>query len=330
MVPNGANIHWIRWPDGFICPACGEAGGWGIGDGRYKCRACGKRTAVTAGTLFDRRRTPLTVWFEVGWEFATAKDGVSALSLQRSLEIGSYATAWAMLHRLRRVLDRPGREQLTGKVEVDETYFGGHEEGLAGGRAPGKKALVVVAVEDAAGRRHGRCRMREIPDASRPTLEAFITDTVAVGAHVVTDGWNAYKGLPQRGYTHEPRNQSAAKRAGIDLSTLLPGVHRVASLAIRWLLSTHQGSAGTEHLQEYLDEFSFRFNRRKSASRGMLFYRVLKLAVGHSPVRYRDLVVDPSGKKAKPAPSQRRGHPPSLDRPPAQRPWRQPRASPLR
>lgn len=285
---------------------------------------------MTAGTLFDRRRTPLTVWFEVCWQFATAKDGISALSLQRSLEIGSYKTAWSMLHRLRRVLHRPGREKLTGTVEVDETFIGGYEEGLTGGRARGKKALVVVAVESGAEAGYGRSRMQIIPDASGPTLTAFVADHVAGGAHVITDGWSGYRDLSERGYTHEARNQTAARKAGVDPSTLLPGVHWVASLTKRWLLSTHQGSAGDEHLQEYLDEFTFRFNRRKSRSRGMLFYRVIELAVGHAPVRYRDLVADPSPKKTPPAPPVSRGSPPSLDRPDARRPWRQARAGPLR
>src|SRR5438552_2262373 len=118
-------LDWLRWPGGFVCPRCGHGGGWAVADGRYKCAACGKRTSVTAGTLFDRRRTPLTVWFTACWMFATAKDGVSALGLQRALEIGSYPTAWAMLHRLRSVLVRPGRDRLSGMVEVDETYIGG-------------------------------------------------------------------------------------------------------------------------------------------------------------------------------------------------------------
>jgi len=137
-------LDWLRWPDGFACPKCGHDG-WAVADGRYKCAACGKRTSVTAGTLFDRRRTPLTVWFTACWMFAAQKDGVSALSLQRALEIGSYPTAWAMLHRLRSVLVRPGRDRLSGTVEVDETFIGGEEAGLRGGRAKGKKLLVGAA-----------------------------------------------------------------------------------------------------------------------------------------------------------------------------------------
>ena len=174
-------LDWLRWPHGFLCPECGQAGGWRVADGRHKCSGCGKRTAVTAGTLFDRRRTPLTVWFEAIWLLAWGKDGMSALSLQRSLRIGSYATAWAMLHRLRAVLIRPGRDRLTGTVEVDETYIGGEEPGLAGGRAKGKKALVGVAVEVFEPRGIGRARMQILTDASAESLGAFVTAHVEPG-----------------------------------------------------------------------------------------------------------------------------------------------------
>lgn len=169
-------LDWLRWPGGFVCPRCGHAGGWVVADGRYKCSNCGGRTSVTAGTLFDRRRTPLTVWFTACWMFATGKDGMSALSLQRALEIGSYPTAWAMLHRLRSVLVRPGRERLTGMVEVDETFIGGEEAGLRGGRARGKKVLTGIAVEVTQPRGMGRCRMAPLADASAKSLRAFVTD----------------------------------------------------------------------------------------------------------------------------------------------------------
>lgn len=317
-------LTWLRWPDGFVCPACGRGNGWQVADGRFKCAGCGKRTSVTAGTLFDRRRTPLTVWFTACWLFASQKDGISAQSLQRELEIGSYQTAWAMLHRLRRVLVRPGRERLTGTVEVDETYIGGVEPGLPGGRAKGKKILVGVAVEILQPRGYGRCRMTILPDGSAASLRAFITDNVEPGAHVITDGWNAYRGINRLGYAHEPRNQSGARRRGEDPGALLPGVHRVAALAKRWLLGTHQGSVTPAHLGDYLGEYVFRFNRRHSRSRGLLFYRVLELAVGHVPVRYRDIVVDAEPKEVKPTPPTKRGHPPSLDRPRADHPWRSP------
>jgi transposase-like protein len=317
-------LEWLRWPDGFVCPHCGCAGGWRVADGGYKCASCAARTAVTAGTLFDRRRTPLTVWFTACWMFASQKDGVSAQSLQRALEIGSYQTAWAMLHRLRAVLVRPGRDRLTGTVEVDETYIGGEEPGLAGGRAKGKKALVGVAIELMEPTGYGRCRMAILDDGSAASLHPFLTESVAPGAKVITDGWQGYRGIDKLGYLHEPRSQRAARARGEDPGELLPGVHRVAALAKRWLLGTHQGSVDDAHLASYLNEFVFRFNRRRSNSRGLVFYRVMQLAVGHDPVRYRDLVAKPRPKKVKPRPPGRRGHPPTLDRPPAERPWRAP------
>jgi transposase-like protein len=315
-------LEWMRWPRGFVCPACGNGGGWRLGDGRLMCAACGHRTSVTAGTIFDRTRTPLTVWFTACWSFATAKDGISALSLQRSLEIGSQQTAWAMLHRLRSVLVRPGRDRLTGAVEVDETYIGGEEPGLRGGRAKGKKALVGVAVEVKEPKGIGRCRMALLADGSSASLHPFVTGHVAPDATVITDAWMGYHGLARRGYAHQRRSQRAARARGDDPGQLLPAVHRVASLAKRWLLSTHQGSVDETHLQSYLDEFVFRFNRRRSRSRGLVFYRVLELAVGHEPVRYHDIVAGKRPRRIPPAPPAARGHPPSLERPPAERPWR--------
>lgn len=315
-------LDWLRWPDGFVCPRCEHAGGWTVADDRYKCAGCGARTSVTAGTLFDRRRTPLTVWFTACWMFAAQKDGISALSLQRALEIGSYPTAWSMLHRLRSVLVRPGRDRLAGTVEVDETYIGGEEPGLRGGRQHGKKVLTGVAVQVRPPRGIERCRMAPLADGSADTLHRFVTDHVEPGATVITDGWTGYLGLDKLGYVHDRRSQRAARLGGQDPNELLPAVHRVASLAKRWLLGTHQGSVSEAHLPRYLNEFVFRFNRRRSRSRGLLFYRVLQLAVGHDPVRYRDLIADPKHKRVPPTPPGARGHPPSIDRPRPNRPWR--------
>jgi transposase-like protein len=277
---------------------------------------------VTAGTIFDRTRTPLTVWFTACWLFATGKDGISALSLKRTLAIGSYQTAWAMLHRLRSVLVRPGRDRLSGRVEVDETYIGGQEAGLSGGRAPGKKVLTGIAIEVLKPKGFGRCRIRPLTDGSAASLHPFVTDFIQPGATVITDGWQGYCGLDQRGYLHQPCNQRAARACGEDPGELLPGVHRVASLAKRWLLGTHQGAVDRAHLASYLNEFTFRFNRRHSRSRGMVFYRVLELAVAHEPVYYKDLVTTQRPRAVSPTPPKASGHPPSLDRPPANRPWR--------
>jgi len=315
-------LEWLRWPAGFVCPDCGYAGGWRLGDGRFECARCQARTSTTAGTVFDRTRTPLTVWFTACWLFATQKDGISALSLQRALEIGSYQTAWAMLHRLRSVLVRPGRDRLAGAVEADETYIGGEEPGLRGGRARGKKVLTGIAVEVREPRGLGRCRMAPLADASAASLHAFVADHVEPGATVVTDGWQGYRGLDRLGYVHDRRSQRAARARGDDPGELLPAVHRVASLAKRWLLGTHQGSVDEAHLLSYLNEFVFRFNRRRSRSRGLVFYRVLELAVGHEPVRYQDLIANPQPRAVPPTPPQAHGNPPSLERPPANRPWR--------
>jgi transposase-like protein len=317
-------LEWLRWPAGFVCPGCGHAGGWRLGDGRFECAGCQVRTSTTAGTIFDRTRTPLTVWFTACWLFASDKGGISALSLQRGLEIGSYQTAWAMLHRLRSVLVRPGRERLTGMVEVDETFIGGAEPGLRGGRARGKKVLTGIAVEIREPKGLCRCRMAPLADASAESLHAFVKDHVEPGSTVITDAWQGYRGLDKLGYVHDRRSQRAAKARGDDPGELLPAVHRVASLIKRWLLGTHQGAVDAAHLPSYMNEFVFRFNRRHSRSRGLVFYRVLELAVGHEPVRYRELIAT---RRPPTTPLPRplgRGNPPSLERPPANRPWRNP------
>jgi transposase-like protein len=209
--------------------------------------------------------------------------------LKRTREIGSFQTVWAMLHRLRSVLVRPGRDLLGGKVEVDETYIGA-EPGLSGGRAQGKKVLTAIAVEIFEPKGWGRCRMAPIADASASSLLPFVKESIEPGSTVITDGWNGYMGIEHEGYIRDRRSQRAARARGEDAGELLPAVHRIAALAKRWILGTHQGAVDAAHLPSYLNEFVFRFNRRHSRSRGMLFYRVLELAVVHAPVRYKDLV----------------------------------------
>lgn len=313
-------LEWLRWPGGFVCPRCAQIGGWHLGDGRIRCSGCGARTSVMAGTVFDRTKTPLTVWFTACWLFAVQKNGISAQTLQRTLGIGSYQTAWAMLHRIRSVLVRPGRERLRGTVQVDEAFFGGEESGTDG-RHRGKKVLVGIAVEIHEPTGFGRCRMATLRDASADSLLPFISENVDEGSTVVTDGWTGYAGIGDRGYGHQARSRRAARMAGEDVEHLLSGVHRVASLAKRWLLGTHQGSVDSAHLQSYLDEFVFRFNRRASESRGLVFYRVLQLAVAHEPVRYAQLIGAPAPDGRKPGLGGHR-RPQSLERAPARRPWR--------
>ena len=207
-------------------------------------------------------------------------------------------------------------------VQVDETYIGDVEPDLPGGRAQGKKVLTGVAVEVREPKGMGRCRMALLADASAASLHQFVTDHVEPGSTVVTDGWQGYRGLDKLGFSHVRHSQRAARFRGEDPGKLLPAVHQVISLAKRWLLGTHQGAADDAHLASYLNEFVFRFNRRRSRSRGMLFFRVLELAVAHDPVRYHDLITSRRPRRVPPTPPLVRGRPPSLARPPANRPWR--------
>jgi transposase-like protein len=281
-----AYLFKLRWPDGFSCPRCGGRQGWPARDGRLMmCSACGRQTSVTAGTIFQDTRTPLTMWFRAAWLVTSQPNGISALTLQRQLGLGSYQTAWTWLHRFRRAMVRPGRDRLKGVVEVDETYFGGEEEGTIGRETYWKVPIVVAAEE--VGRGIGRIRLRQIPDCSGDSLEAFIKEVVEPGSTIHTDGWSSYRGLPKLGYVHQVANISGS---GYDAHELLPRVHRVIALLKRWLLGTHQGGVSAEHLDYYLDEFTFRFNRRRSRSRGMLFYRLLQQAVEVPPAPLDTLV----------------------------------------
>ena len=219
------------------------------------------------------------------WWVTAQKNGVSALGLQRVLGLGSYQTAWAWLHKLRRAMVRPRRDRLAGAVEVDETYLGGLEEGKRG-RQTEKKALIVVAAQED-GRGIGRIRMRRITDASAASLMPFVQDSVEPGSVVHTDGWLGYEPLGRNGYRHRITFLRGHEKSASDL---LPRVHRVISLLKRWLLGTHQGAVSFAHLDYYLDEFTFRFNRRRSRSRGKLFFRLAQQATAVEPITYRSMV----------------------------------------
>jgi transposase-like protein len=272
---------------------------------------------VTAGTIFHRTRTPLRLWFETAWQMTSQKHGVSALGIQRSLGLGSYQTAWAMLHRYRVAMVRPGRERLAGHVEVDEAYIGG-VEGSGQGRKTETKAIVAIAVEIENPKGFGRIRLKHVPDVTAESLLPFIDEAVEPGATVHTDGWQAYWKLPERGYEHE---RTVMRQQAEPAHVVMPGVHRVASLLQRWLLGTHQGRVSNDHLDAYLNEFTFRFNRRRSRARGLLFYRLLQQAVIAEPVTYRSLVVNPTATgRRSPLPSK----PGRVAQAPAvHRPWRQ-------
>ena len=277
-----AYLFSLRWPQGFMCPHCRGQTAWAMTGGRWLCAGCRKQVSVTAGTIFQDSKLPLVVWFRAMWQLTSQKNGVSAMGLQRVLGLGSYKTAWTVLHKLRRAMVRPGRDRLHGVVEVDEAYWGGEEEEVRG-RQTYEKALIAVAAE-ADGNGIGRIRLRHIPDTNRATLHGFIAEAINPGSTVQTDGLQAYRELT--GYTHDRRVQS---RQPEDAAHLLPRAHRVISLLKRWLLGTHQGAIAADYLQDYLDEFTFRFNRRNSASRGKLFYRLAQQAVQIAPTTYEAL-----------------------------------------
>lgn len=222
------------------------------------------------------------------WWATNQKHGISAMGLKRLLGLGSYRTAWSCLQKLRRAMVRPGRDRLAGQVEVDETFVGGVEPG-GGRRHLGNKALVAVAAQ-VDGQGIGRIRLRRIQDASSKSLHGFILEAVEPGATVITDGWDGYQGLKALGYIHKPR---VILGSGKTASKLLPRVHLGISLLKRWLLGTHQGGVSRDHLDHYLDEFTFRFNRRRSKHRGMLFYRLLEQAVQVPPAPYSVLTAKP-------------------------------------
>lgn len=274
----------LRWPGGFQCPSCGERRGWRTRRGQWFCAKCKRQTSVTAGTIFDATRKPLRLWFRCAWYVVSQKNGVSALGLQRVLGLRRYETVWTWLHKLRRAMVGPGRDQLTGEVEVDETFVGGVEEG-GGRRHVGKKALVAVAAQ-VDGKRIGRIRLGVVRDSSADSLIPFVKQSIAPGSTVITDGLPSYLGLKAAGYVHRQR---VILGSGKEADTLLPRVHRVASLLKRWLLGTHQGRVERQHLAYYLDEFTFRFNRRTSRSRGKLFYRLMQQAVEVAPVGWETI-----------------------------------------
>jgi transposase-like protein len=276
----------LRWPKGFICPACKQSSiPWNANRDRLICPICRHQTSVTTGTIFDKTRTQLKTWFEAAWHVSTAKSGMSAKTLERTIGT-SYKVAWMMLHRFRVAMVNNERSQLSGIVEVDESFVGGEEQGGKRGRGTGK-SIVVIAVEIKQPKGFGRVRMRHIPDSSGNSLVPFICDMIAPGSVVRTDGWKGYNRVTDHGYQREIIVQSSS---GDPAHVSMPGVHRIASLLKRWILGTHQGSVLPLHLQSYLEEFTFRFNRRTSRSRGLVFRRLIEQAVITKPTTMEDII----------------------------------------
>lgn len=273
-----AYLERVRWPAGFICPKCQATTAWRTKDGMFYCRSCHAIVSVTAGTVFHRSKVPLRLWYRAIWWMTNQKVGVNAMGLQRLLGLSSYKTAWIMLHKLRRAMIRPGREQLSGDVEVDETLVGGLTPGNPARQA---KNIVIIAAE-IRGEGMGRIRLEKLPDDKGPTIVNFVKKSVAKGSLIVSDGEWAYTWLTDEGYRHRRIPRAGSKE--------LPRVHRIASLLKRWLLGTFQGRASNNQLQHYLDEYAFRFNRRNSALRGQLFYRLVQQCAGRAPTPYATMI----------------------------------------
>lgn len=278
----------IRWPEGYVCLQCHSQKYWLTSKHKIHCSACGKEFSITSGTIFQESKKPLLLWFHIMWWVVAQKTGASAHNLKDFMGFGSYETAWLWLHKLRRAMVRVSREKLTGVVEVDETYIGGEEIGTGKqGRGAEEKSLVVVATE-CIGKQIGRVRFKIIADASGENLMSFIKDNVESGSTVITDGWSGYTSLSQiKEYEHIEKVISGSGKQAHDL---LPHVHMVASLVKRWINGTHQGKISAKHLEYYLDEFAFRFNRKLSTHRGLLFFRLMQQAVSNLPSTYNDII----------------------------------------
>lgn len=297
----------LRWREGFVCPRCAcRDEPYRADRARLVCRACRFQCTVTSGTIFDKTRTPLKVWLAAAWYITSQKSGASALGLQRVLGLGSYQTAWTMLHRFRRAMVRPGREQLKGVVEVDQSYLAIRERRKSA-RSTGEsqrttKAVIVIAVEILEPKGFGRIRLRRIDEESAANVLPFVKEVVVPGSVIRTDGAPIYVPLGEI-YGHERTIVRTVTPGSLaPAHVVLPGVHRVASLLKRWLLGTHQGAVKPDQLDHYLDEFVFRFNRRTSRSRGLLFYRLLEQAVVTAPITYDDVVVRKSRRKGQKPP----------------------------
>lgn len=274
-----------RWPQGFVCPACGGTRGWALETKAWthECAGCGKQTSVTAGTVMHGSKLPLTAWFWAAYLMATHSNGISALQVQAQLGIGSYKTAWLLCAKLRRAMVAPGREPLAGLVEVDETELPCRSKNDppagGGGRSHQGKILLAGAVE-VQGEGPGRIRLSAIADFSAKSLHAFLKGAVVPGAVVKTDGWSGYPGAPD--VTHDPHVVGP-----MAAHVILPWVHRVFSNLKAWALGVYHGLR-RHHIQAYLNEFVFRFNRRRT--RHAAFRSLLGIGLAITPASYKMLI----------------------------------------
>jgi len=274
-----------RWPDGFVCPQCGQQRAYELGNQRrWQCVACRHQVSLTAGTVLHNTKTPLTVWFWAAYLMTTDKRGVSALLLQRQLALRRYETAWMMLHKFRRAMVNLVREPLRGEVEVDETWVGGTQAGLRGSRQlKGRKAALVIVAVEKRGRATGRIRMAVIADFKSATLTAFLKQNIAPGSTVYTDGLKSFTGLQEAGLKHVPRTQPLRTDLRKGAKSVVPLADRAIGNLQQWLIGTYHGVSRGQ-LQVYLDEFVFRHNRRRQPMAA--FQTLLGLGTGRAPTPY--------------------------------------------
>jgi len=274
----------LRWPEGFVCPRCSSGEHWAATRGRRVCAGCGYQATVTAGTIFERTRTPLTLWFRAIWWVTSQKNGASAKGLQRILGLGSYETAWTWLHKLRRAMVRPGRDRLAGTVEVDEIYIGGEKPGKRG-RGARSKVPVMVAVETRP-EGCGHVALCKLNPFSSQQIQSFLQKKVRNDATISSDGLYLYRSLA------ESFNLSQIPlRGGQRAIEIFPDVHRVIARLKTWIRGTHS-HVSNKHLNRYLAEFAYRFNRRFKQRRATIFDRLVTACCATQTITYHQLVAD--------------------------------------
>jgi len=272
----------LRWPEGYVCPRCGcERSSLHTTRGLYQCSACKYQVSVIAGTIFHKTRTPLVKWFWMIFMMSRQKSGVSMLSLQRILGIKSYKTVWTMGHKIRKAMaDRDAQYQLAGLVEMDDAFIGPRKPGPPGRGAKGK-AKVVIAVES--GDKHaGFAVMKHVLAVDSDQILAMAQDKIQPDSDVRTDGWRAYQTLGSNGFGHESVIVSKDKEA----LKQLRWVHVLTANVKGNLRGVYHGVSG-KHLDRYLAEFSYRFNRRLWDSQ--LFNRTVTACLSTSTVTFAEL-----------------------------------------
>lgn len=289
-------LEWIRWGERFDCPKCHHDEYWALKSGLRMCKKCRHKASATSGTVFDDGRKSLRVWFHVMWLLMAQKTGISAKNFYDTFGFGSYQTTWGWLQKLRSVMIRPGRDRLSGRVELDGSYVGGQKEGKRG-RGAESKTLVLVGVEGEKAKKLGRVRFRVLSSHTSEEIKKFVSDYIEEGSTLVTDGLKSYDFIDALNFKHERFVVSKPKGKKNKEDSNLYHVHLIVSLLKRWLRGTHQGAVTPGHLSCYLDEFAFRFNRRLSTHRGKLFYRLMQQAVTCRPLSIKDFYASTTGVK---------------------------------